>query len=105
MKYLTGIAVLFYLPGLLKIIDWFIFWHNNEAIALSNRQAFMQLYVQRFPGPLQLLFRGRPEPATLISIFLFLFSGIVFYKTPGKWMKALAISAFVFACWNIFSLM
>ena len=36
MKIRVLVAFLLYLIGLAKIVDWFIFWHNNENLALTS---------------------------------------------------------------------
>ncbi len=73
-------ALLMYTIGVVKIIDWFIFWEKNKEIALRNFQELKFKFIARFPDFLKPLFFKNPEPATVISIILFIIAGIIFFK-------------------------
>lgn len=105
MKFKIIVAYILYIVGIAKIIDWFIFWYNNESLALSNRPLFLENYVSRFPSFLKLLFSSKYELDALISIIIFIIAGLIFINEPNKILKTLAVTAFLFAFWNLFSLM
>lgn len=99
------ISLLFIAIGVARIIDWFVFWENNKQLAVSNFAALKVKYVARVPASTQPLFAGYPEPATVISIALFLVSGSILIREKGLLLRILAVLSFVLAFWNLFSLM
>ncbi len=105
MKKRVFVALLMYTIGVVKIIDWFIFWEKNKEIALRNFQELKFKFIARFPDFLKPLFFKNPEPATVISIILFIIAGIIFFKEKKIFYKVLAITSFIFAFWNLFSIM
>jgi hypothetical protein len=105
VKYKIIIASVFYLTGLLKIIDWFIFWNRHEQLAVINHQQFITAYRERFPVFIRSFFTVNPEPAAVISIFLFAAAGFIFWKSGNTILKVISITAFIFSCWNLFSIM
>lgn len=105
MKKRILLALLMFTIGLVKIIDWFIFWEKNKEIALRNFQELKIKFISRFPDFLKPLFIKNPEPATLISIVLFTMAGIIFLKEKNIFYRVLAIMSFIFGFWNLFSLM
>lgn len=105
MKAKIIIASMIYFVGIAKIIDWIIFWHNNKNLALSNRAEFLNKYVSRFPVALKSLIENKPETAAIISILFFAVAGWIFIKQESKVFKFIAVTAFLFAFWNLFSLM
>ena len=105
MKVRIFIAFIFYATGLLKIIDWFVFWNRNKSLVLTNRSQFLSDYIERFPQFIKPLFYGKPEPAALVCTILFSLSGLLFLKLKNPVFKILAISAFIFSFWNLFSIM
>lgn len=105
MKPSVFIALIFYVTGVLHIIDWFVFWTNNQALAKSNYQLFKLKYIDHFPGYIQPLHKSNPEPATIILLILFAVSGFIFLKESSRVFKILSISSFLFISWLLFSLM
>lgn len=105
MKLKILVAFMLYLIGISKIIDWFVFWEKNKELALKDYSQLKEKFVSRFPIDLQFLFSKSPEPATVISIIFFIISGIIFLKEHQTTFKVIAITAFLFAFWNLFSLM
>ncbi len=103
MKYLLSFTL--YLIGVSKIVDWFIFCNQNRELKNDNYSAFIAKYHNHFPSSIEPLFNARPEPAALISVVIFSIAGIIFLKTKSLFYKILAISSFVFAFWNLFSVM
>lgn len=105
MKLRIIIAFVLYLIGISKIIDWFVFWENNQELALRNYGHLKLKFISRFPSLIQPLFSKHPEPATLICFIFFIIAGVVLLKEPKYVFKVFAITAFFFAFWNLFSLM
>jgi hypothetical protein len=105
MKLRILVAFVLYLIGISKIIDWFVFWENNKELALRDYGQLKLKFISRFPTLMQPLFSKNPEPATVICIIFFIVAGIIFLKDPKFIFKAFAITAFLFAFWNLFSLM
>ena len=86
------------------MIDWFIFREMNGHL-VSDAHAMEEQYIARFPALLQPLFGGKPEPATIICVLLFTISGLMLWAEEELWPKVVALTAFIFAFWNLFLLM
>ncbi len=105
MKFKILIAFIFFILGIAKIIDWFIFCDQNRELKNTNYLIFIAKYDNKFPSWLRPLFNTRPELATVISVVLLSIAGIIFLKNKKVVYKVLAITSFVLAFWNLFSLM
>ena len=84
MKKRIFIALILYLIGLINIIDWYVFWYQNETLALQDFKSLKVEYIERFPDIIKPLFANNPQPAAFIFIIILVFSGIIFMhkKTP-----------------------
>jgi len=80
MKIKLIFAYVFFVVGAAKIIDWFIFWEQNKEIALRNRNIFIAKYIERFPDFFRLLFANNFLLDALLSMIMFVISGIIFLK-------------------------
>jgi hypothetical protein len=98
-------AFLFYILGLAKIIDWFVFSSQNRALKNSNYDLFITKYENKFPSWLQPLFNTAPDLAAIISIATFTIAGLIFIREKGTIYSILGVTSFVFAFLNLFSLM
>lgn len=98
------LAFVLYALGLAKMIDQFIYREMYSYLA-HDPAALQQRYVDRFPGFLQPLFGGKPEPATIICVVLFTVSGLLLWAEEEMWPKVVALTAFILAFWNLFSTM
>lgn len=105
MKIKLIIAYILYVLGLSKIIDWFIFCNQDNNFKNLKFDELKLKYVSRFPELLKPLFTSKPELAALISFFILGIAGYIFIKMKSRFYLILAISAFVFAIWNLFSIM
>lgn len=99
-----ALAWICYLLGITSMMDWIFFWNANENLALLDRPAFKQKYMERFPESTRFLFNTNPEIATLIVIVLFFTAAIILWKENNKILKFVAITSLFLAFWNVFSL-
>jgi hypothetical protein len=81
------------------------FGSKNSKLAVLEFAQLREKYISRFPVLIQPLLSNNPEPATIICILFFITSGIIFLQVRTKFFQAIAISAVLFAFWNLFSLM
>jgi hypothetical protein len=105
MKIKLIFAYLLFGVGTANIIDWFIFWEQNKELALRNRNIFIAKYIERFPNFFKPLFDSNFLIDALLSILIFIISGIIFLKEKKVVYTILAIVSFIFAFLNLFSLM
>src|SRR5258705_10101482 len=104
MKIKIILALIFYVLGIVRIIDWIIFWDQHKELALKNRNVFITKYVERFPDYIKAVFTSKYQLDTVLSIVLFVTAGLIFLKKKNLFYKVLAITSFVFAFWNLFTL-
>lgn len=101
---LVTVAFILYIAGVLRIVHWLIYWEEHEAVRQKNYFEFIAGYREKIstyiPGSKN--FTQFPE---LISIVFFSVSGYIFLKQKTLLFRILAISAFILAFWNLFSLM
>ena len=95
----------FYLMSLLNIIDWYVFWYQNENLALKSFKLLKIKYLDRFPGLIRPLFEYNPQPIAIILIFLLSFSVYVFFNEKRTIYKLLGITSCIFILQFIFSIM
>lgn len=105
MKISILLGIFLYILGLVKLIDWFIFWNRNKQIALTNYNLFKLNYFNHFPDILKPIIGLNHEIGTYLSLIIFVISGFLFHKESHRFWKILSISSFILAGWNLFSLM
>ena len=98
-------AYLLYVIGLLKIIDWMIFWENNKKSAIEHHSEFINRYIEHLPHYLRPVFTTKPEMAAVISVIIFAIAGIILIKEKNIIHKIVGWSAFFFGFCNLFSIM
>ncbi len=98
-------AFIFFVLGVIRIIDWIIFWETNTEIRNNSYQIFISKYHERFPEYIKPLFNRSPEPAAIISVIILTTAGIIFFIEKNIVFKILAIICFATAFLNLFSLM
>ena len=99
------LAITFYLLGLLKIVDWFIFCNTDNNFKTLKYSELKIKYISRFPNVIKPLFDSKPELAAIICFFILSIAGYIFMKMKSKFYIALGISAFLLAVWNLLSIM
>jgi hypothetical protein len=102
MKTRIIIATLLVLIGAAPMIDWWIFCAKPEFKNLEWAE-FKAAYIAHFPETIRPLFAS--AAATWISVLILTIAGLLCFRTPYKFLKALAIICFILAFWNLFSLM
>jgi hypothetical protein len=105
MKVKLIAAFLFYVLGLAKIIDWFVFSNQNRELKNRDYELFITKYENKFPNWLQPLFNTAPDLAAVISIVTFTIAGFIFINKKGTLYSILGVTSFIFAFLNLFSLM
>lgn len=105
MKTKIFFAGAFYLISLLNIIDWYVFWYQNENLALKSFKLLKIKYLDRFPSLIRPLFEYNPQPFAIILIFLLSFSVYVFFNEKRTIYKLLGITSCIFILQFIFSIM
>jgi hypothetical protein len=88
--------------GLASIADWFIFCGQNKELDFATLKT---KYGNRFPGWMQHLYISEIIIATLFFGLCFAVSGFIFVTASHKRYKVLGAIAFLFAFWELFSLM
>lgn len=105
MKIKLVVAFIFFALGIAKIIDWFIFCNQDNNFKTLNLENLKIKYVARFPEFIKPLFTSKPELAAVISIIILTIAGLIFLGIKKRSYLIIAISAFFFAFWNLFSIM
>ncbi len=103
MKIKLIVAFIFFLVGMVNLVDWILFSVRDENKSM-NWEDFKLKYLNRLPAFLQ-PFYERPILSTSIFIVLFSIAGLIFIKEDRKIFKALGIVSFVLGFWELFSLM
>lgn len=104
MRLRLVLALVLYALGLARTVDWFIFQEMNNHLA-HDPHTLHEKYLERFPGWLQPLFTGKPEPVAIISVILFTVAGLMLLGEEQLWPKAIALTCFIFAFWSLFAMM
>jgi hypothetical protein len=98
-------AIIFYVTGILNIIDWYVFWYQNEDLALNSFNVLKVKYIERFPSLLRPLFELNPQPVAIVFILLFLYSAIIFFTEKKIIFKIFGLTSILFLLQNLFSIM
>ena len=98
-------AIIFYVTGILNIIDWYVFWYQNEYLALNSFNVLKVKYIERFPSLLRPLFELNPQPVAIVFILLFLYSAIIFFTEKKMIFKIFGVTSILFLLQNLFSIM
>lgn len=104
MKARILIASLMFILGVVPMIDWFIFCAKPEFKNMKT-EVFKAAYVSHLPASIRPLFDAGIPYGTMITMWLLAVAAILYWKTPYKITKILAILSFILAFWNLFSLM
>lgn len=99
-KLFLFLAFAFYIIGIIIIIDWIVFWQYNYGGDFNELRA---KYIAHFPSFLQNFFNSRYS--ALLFVFTFTAAGFIFLKQKYGGYKILAITSFILAFWNLFTLM
>lgn len=98
-------AIIFYVTGILNIIDWYVFWYQNEDLTLNSFNVLKVKYIERFPSLLRPLFELNPQPVAIVFILLFLYSAIIFFTEKKMIFKIFGVTSILFLLQNLFSIM
>ena len=105
MKNYLKVGLLFYSIGLLDLFYWIYYWNSNEQMAISNFKKFQLNYFESLPSFIRPLYQTKPQLSAIILGLFFSISGIIFFKSKNKVLKLLAITAFILALFELFSMM
>lgn len=105
VKLKLAVAFILFATGTATLVDWIIFWEQNKELALKNRKVFIDKYVGRFPDFLERLFTARFPWDPVLLMVLFSIAGLIFVKQKRRAYMVLGIVSFLFAFWNLFTLM
>ncbi len=105
MKKRIYIALILYLLGLINIIDWYVFCYQNETLASQDFKSLKAKYIERFPDIFKPLYSYNPQPTAFIYIIILVISGVIFINEKKTIFTILAITSFLFAFQNLFSIM
>jgi hypothetical protein len=103
-RLLIGLAFILYILGVLKIIHWNWYWNNNNEQRQQNYFKFIENYRESISKYIP-AYKEYPYMLEIISVFIFCIAGYIFIKQKTLFFKILAISSFLLAFWNLFSLM
>ena len=98
------LALFFYAFGVVYLMDWIIFAERNDDLH-DDFPALKAKYVARFPDFLKPLIETNPQPAAIIFTILFSVCGIILVQNRNIILKILGATSFLFAFWNLFSIM
>ena len=104
MKNKNILAISFFTFGILYMLDWIIFFEKNDDL-FDDFNTMKAKYVARLPDSLKPLIETNPQPAAIIFTLLFCLCGIVLIKNKEITFKILGTTSFIFAFWNLFSIM
>lgn len=99
------LAIILNLLGLITIIDWYVFWHENEKLALQDFRALSIKYVERFPEIIQPLLTMHPRPLDVIFIIGLITSGIILILEKKTIFTIIGLTSFLYALQFLFSIM
>jgi hypothetical protein len=85
-------------------LDWLLFVEKNNDL-VDDFPTLKEKYIARFPDVIKPLLETNPQPAAILFTLLFCCSGIVFIRNNNLVFKILGITSFLFAFWNLFSIM
>jgi hypothetical protein len=104
MKKSNILALVAYKIGILYMLDWLLFVEKNNDL-VDDFPTLKERYIARFPDVIKPLLETNPQPAAILFTLLFCSSGIVFIRNNNLVFKILGITSFLFAFWNLFSIM
>lgn len=104
MKKTTILALIIYAFGIVYMLDWIIFATQNDALH-DDFPALKAKYVSRFPEFIKPMIESNPQPAAILFAILFALCGVVFIRENKVIFKVLAVTSFILAFWNLFSIM
>lgn len=105
MKNYLKVGLLLYSIGLLDLFYWIYYWNSNEQMAMSNFKQFQLNYFESLPNIIRPLYQTKPQLSAIILCLFFSTAGVIFFKTKSKVLKVLAITAFILAFFELFSIM
>ncbi len=101
---LLAIAFFFFLLSIFKIIHWNLFWSNNEELRKRDYFKFIEKYRDEVANYIPQI-KQFPLMLEVVSLLILCFAGVIFLRQKNIFFKILAITAFILAFWNLFSLM
>ncbi len=104
MKKRIVLALITCIVGIIYILDWIIFAEQNVDLH-DDFPALKAKYVSRFPEFIKPLIESNPQPAAILFAILFALCGAVFIRENKVIFKVLAVTSFILAFWNLFSIM
>lgn len=104
MKKIDFLLLSLYMTGVIYMADWLLFCEQNDQY-FDDFPTMKTIYVNRFPEFVQPLLTKTPQPAAIIFTIVFLVCGAVFIRRKALALRILAIMAFIFGLWNLFSIM
>jgi hypothetical protein len=104
MKKSNILALVAYKIGILYMLDWLLFVEKNNDL-VDDFPTLKEKYIARFPDVIKPLLEANPQPAAILFTLLFCICGIVFIRNNNLVFKILGITSFLFAFWNLFSIM
>ena len=104
MKRSNILALVAYKIGILYMLDWLLFVDKNNNL-VDDFPTLKAKYIARFPDVIKPSLETNPQPAALLFTLLFCASGLVFMRNNNLVFKILGITSFLFAFWNLFSVM
>jgi hypothetical protein len=105
MKNYLKVGFILYAIGMLDLFYWIYYWNSNEQIVVSNFKQFKLNYFESLPSIIRPLYQTRPQLSAILYGIFFVISGFIFLKTKNKFLKVLSITAFIFAFFELFSIM
>jgi hypothetical protein len=103
MKLKLTVAFIFFATGTATLVDWIIFAEKNKQV--TNHKVLVDKYFARFPNFLERLFAASSSWHAVLVMVLFSIAGLIFVSQKKRAYTILGIISFLFASWNLWSLM
>ena len=105
MRKRVYIAFVLLIIGLLNILDWYIFWHENSILASQNFYDLKLKYVERFPDWFRPMIELNPQPLAILLAIVLTLAGVIFILEKKIIYIVLGVLSFLIVFQNLFSIM
>ena len=99
------IGIVLFTLACADLFYWFYYCNQNEMSTFLSHSEFISNYKNSLPSVIRPLYESNFPTATILVLFMFVISGVIFLMSKQMGYKILGIIAFVFAALELFGLM